>query len=71
MKEHRLRIQVSPLRRRARRARFFFCSNRETAIEAETPSLREQDRTFLMVMAPIMSLVLKGRKPFYLAVSPR
>ncbi len=38
----RFRTQVSPLRRRDRRGRFFFCSNRETAIEAEPLSFRNK-----------------------------
>jgi hypothetical protein len=40
------------------------------AIGSKTPSLREEDRSLLMAMAPMMRLVLKGRKPFCLAVSP-
>ena len=36
----------------------------------KNPSLREEDRSLLMAMAPIMRLALKGRKPFCLAVSP-
>ena len=40
------------------------------AIEAETPVLRKQNRTLLVAIAPMMSLVLKGQKQFCLAVSP-
>jgi hypothetical protein len=41
------------------------------AIGSETPSLRDEDRAFLMAMADIMSFVLERQEPFCLAVSLR